>query len=197
MRQKLILIGGGGHCASCIDVIEQEGKFDIAGVIDGEISNREILGYPIIGSDVDLPHFRQFFDFLLIAVGQINTSQVRVRLVEYVKSLGYTLPTIISPRAYVSKHATVGEGTIIMHDAVINARATVGSHCIINTKALIEHDAIVSSFSHISTAAVINGGCVIGDGAFVGSNATTKEAVKSKVNSFIKAGSIFKGQENE
>jgi len=33
MKEKIILIGGGGHCKSCIDVIEQEGRFIIAGIV--------------------------------------------------------------------------------------------------------------------------------------------------------------------
>ena len=32
--QKLILLGGGGHCKSCIDVIEQESKYTIEGILD-------------------------------------------------------------------------------------------------------------------------------------------------------------------
>ena len=34
MKEKIILIGGGGHCRACIDVIEQEGRFTIAGIVD-------------------------------------------------------------------------------------------------------------------------------------------------------------------
>ena len=33
-KPKLILLGAGGHCKSCIDVIETEGKFTIAGILD-------------------------------------------------------------------------------------------------------------------------------------------------------------------
>ena len=33
-KKKLILIGAGGHCNSCIDVIEQENKYRIVGLID-------------------------------------------------------------------------------------------------------------------------------------------------------------------
>lgn len=33
-KEKIILIGVGGHCKSVIDVIEAENKFDIAGIID-------------------------------------------------------------------------------------------------------------------------------------------------------------------
>jgi len=40
INDKILLIGGGGHCKSCIDVIEQECKFQIAGIADlGEIED--------------------------------------------------------------------------------------------------------------------------------------------------------------
>lgn len=196
MKPKLLLIGGGGHCASCIDVIELEDKFEIAGIVDNASSGM-VLGYPILGNDDDLPKLRSSFDYALITVGQIKSSAVRVRLFDYAKSLGFVLPIIISTRAYVSKHAIIGAGTIIMHDTLINSRATIGSNCIVNTKALIEHDAVVEKNCHISTGAIVNGGVVIRQGTFVGSNAVTKQYATTNENDFIKAGSLFSGYENE
>ena len=56
--KQIILIGGGGHCKSVIDVIEQEDKFKIAGIIDkSELLDSNILGYPVIGNDLDLETF--------------------------------------------------------------------------------------------------------------------------------------------
>jgi len=197
VKPKLILIGGGGHCASCIDVIEQANKFEIAGIVDGALVGQELLGYPILGGDEILGQLHAHYDCALITVGQIKTPSARIRLFGHIKSLEFKLPTIISPRAYVSGHATISEGTVIMHDALINARAVIGKNCIINTKALIEHDAIVGDHCHISTAAVINGGVEVKAGSFVGSNAVTKEAIVTKENAFIKAGSIFTGHTND
>lgn len=197
MKPKLILIGGGGHCASCIDAIEQENKFSIAGIVDKDIATENLLGYPLLGYDDDLVKLRATCDYALITVGQIKSPVIRIRLFEYAKSLGFTLPAIISSRAYVSRHASVGEGTIVMHDALVNARASVGSNCIVNSKALIEHDAVIEDNCHISTGAIINGGVTVRQGTFVGSNAVTKEYVQTNNNDFIKAGSIFKGHVSE
>ena len=33
-KKSIVLIGGGGHCKACIDVIEVEGKYNIIGIID-------------------------------------------------------------------------------------------------------------------------------------------------------------------
>jgi sugar O-acyltransferase (sialic acid O-acetyltransferase NeuD family) len=197
MKPKLILIGGGGHCKSCIDVIEQENKFIIAGIVDINTSISDLLGYPLLGHDDDLAKLKLHYDYALITIGQIKTPAIRIRLLDYVKSLGFKLPVIISPRAYVSKHTKIGNGTIIMHDALINAGAIVGDNCIINTKSLIEHDAAIENNCHISTGAVINGGVIVKQGSFVGSNAVTKESVDTKENDFISAGSLFKGHVNE
>ena len=52
---KIILIGGGGHCKSVIDVIEQQAQYEIAGIVDKpEFINNKILGYTVIGDDSDL-----------------------------------------------------------------------------------------------------------------------------------------------
>ena len=81
MKPSLILIGGGGHCRACIDVLEQEGKFKIAGIVErlGAPTN-SIFGYPIIGNDDNLPKLREQFNLALVTVGQIKKTGVRKRL---------------------------------------------------------------------------------------------------------------------
>ena len=191
MKPEIILIGGGGHCRSVIDVIELEGKYKIAGVIDKkELIGQDVLDYKVIGCDDDLAEFFKTYKLAIVTVGQIQSNALRVKLFTLLKDIGYTLPPIISPLAYLSKHATIGEGTIIMHHALVNANAKVGRNCIINTKALIEHDAVVEDNSHISTGAIINGGVVVKESSFVGSNATSKEYIE--IDGFIKAGSVVK-----
>ena len=191
MKEKILLIGGGGHCKSVIDVIEQEGRFEIAGIIDKkELVGQDVLGYKILGSDDTLKDLHQHYNYALITVGQIESPEIRIKLFEMLKALGYELPAIISPFAYVSKYAKIGEGTVIMHHALVNTNASVGQNCIINTKALIEHDAIIEEHCHISTGAVVNGGVHVKTSTFYGSNATSKEYVQ--VSGFVKAGSVIK-----
>jgi len=187
--QNLILIGGGGHCKSCVDVIEQAGTFRIVGIVDmPEKLHQKILGYEIIATDDDLPHLVNEYENFLITLGQIKSPDRRIRLFKALKDLGAKLPVIISPLAYVSKHAEIGDGTIIMYHALINAGAKIGSNCIINNKALIEHDAVIGDHCHIATGAVINGGVKVGSGTFFGSNAVSKEYVEIGENAVIGCG---------
>jgi sugar O-acyltransferase (sialic acid O-acetyltransferase NeuD family) len=194
MKEPIILIGGGGHCKSCIDVIETQGKHSIAGIIDvKENIGKNVMGYDIIGSDDDLAEISKRNKNFLITIGQIRTVQRRIEIFENLEKLHLNMPIIISPFAYVSKHAVIGKGTIVMHHALINSGSVIGSNCIINNKALVEHDAEIADHCHISTACVINGGVKVGKGSFVGSAAVTKEYVSIPEYSFIKANSIYKG----
>lgn len=189
--EEILLIGGGGHCKSVIDVIEQEAKYHIAGIVDKkELIGTEVLGYKIIGSDDDLPSLQKQFPYAIITIGQIKSNAVRVNLFETLKKLGFNMPIIISPLAYVSCHASVGEGTAVMHGAIVNPHAKIGKNCIINSKALIEHDAVVEDSCHVSTGAIVNGGVIVKANTFFGSNATSKEYIT--VDGFIKAGSVAK-----
>ena len=191
--KKILLIGGGGHCKSCIDVIEQQGVYEIAGIIDKSSElGKKILDYTVIGTDDDLPSLRNEFDYAFVTVGQIRTAHLKIKLYNLLKKLGFNIPFIVSPLAYVSKHAKISQGTIVMHHALVNAGTIVGENCIINTKALIEHDAIIGHHCHIATGAIINGGVVVSNECFIGSLATTKQYVEISEKSFIKAGSVVK-----
>jgi sugar O-acyltransferase (sialic acid O-acetyltransferase NeuD family) len=190
---EILLIGGGGHCRSVVDVIEAENRFKIAGIIDQpQLMGTKVLNYEVIGCDEDLKSLTARYKYALITVGQIRTPDLRIKLFERVKEAGFILPVIVSPRAYVSLHAAVGEGSIIMHDALVNACAQVGDNCIINSKALIEHDSTIGHHCHISTNVTINGGVKVEGKSFIGSGAVTKEYITIQGNSFVKAGTVVK-----
>ena len=190
--KKIILLGAGGHCKSCIDVIEEQGEFEIIGIIDKkEMIGEKVLDYSIIGDDSMIPSFLKECSNFVVCVGQIKSSRARRKLFEEVKKLGGFFPVIVSPRAHVSRHAVVGEGTIVFHDALINTAAKVGVNSIVNTKALCEHDSVVGDHCHISTGAIVNGGCVIGDDVFIGSSSCLKQGVKVKDGTIVSYGTKY------
>jgi len=190
---KILLIGAGGHAHSCIDVLEEENQFEIAGLIEkGESISNESLGYPVIGTDDDLKVLRQQYKNALVTVGQIKSPAIRVKLYQLLKELDFTLPVIVSSHAYVSKHAQIGEGSIIMHGVIINANAIIGNNCIINNRALIEHDAVIGDHCHIATGAIINGAVSVGNETFIGSGVVTKQCISIGNQCVIGAGSIIK-----
>lgn len=192
-KPNIILVGGGGHCVSVIDVIEQQGKYNIKGIIDiKENIGKNVLGYKIIGSDNDLQDLFLSCPNAIVSVGQIKSSALRIHLFQKLKTIGYHLPIVISPLAYVSKYALIGEGSIIMHQVLVNAGVKIGKNCIINTKANIEHGVQIGNFCHISTGAIVNGDCIVSRETFIGSNATISNGVTIPPNSIISAGEFVK-----
>ena len=190
-KQNIILVGGGGHCKACIDVIEQENKFQIYGILDlPENLGNDILGYKIIGNDDDIAKYAQEGYNFLITIGHLVNPNLRIKLFNNLKKNGDDLSIIISPNAYVSKHSTIGNGTIVMHQAIVNTNSIIGENCIINNKALIEHDCKIGVNTHISTNAVVNGTCNIGNNCFIGSSSVIKNNTNICDNTIIGAGAV-------
>lgn len=187
--KPLILIGGGGHCKSVIDVAESAG-YTILGILDRSIpEGTTVLGHPVLGNDDKITPYIDKAEFL-VTVGQIKSPDIRIRLNEMVVNAGGKLATVIASTAHVSKYASLGEGTVVMHQAVVNADARIGKGCIINTFANIEHDAKIGDYCHISTGAMVNGEAKIGGGTFIGSQSVVNQCVSVPESTVVASGSV-------
>lgn len=192
MKRPLILIGGGGHCKSVIEVAESAG-YEIKGILDmPEAVGKEVLpSHKVIGTDDEIPQYVKECDFV-ITVGFIKNPALRIKLYNKVKEAGGKLATIIASTAHVSKYAKLCEGTVIMHHAFVNAGAKIGNNCIINSFVNIEHDAEVGNQCHISTGAMVNGECKIGENCFIGSQSVCVNCIEIGSDIIIGAGSVVR-----
>lgn len=169
-KRNIYLVGGGGHCVSCIDVIESTNAFEIKGIFDTQENvGQNVLGYPIVGTDVDIEKYISEENLFLITLGQIRSAQAREKIANQIGLLKGQFATVVSSRAYVSRHAKIGYGTIVMHDAR------------------------VKDFCHVLTGAIINGTATIEAGTFVGSGAVVKHSVNVPEKSLIQAAQFYKG----
>ena len=193
-KKEIVLIGAGGHAQSCIDVIEQEGKYRVVGLVGkNEEVGKIIHGHEVLSDELQLQKLAKRIPLALIAIGQIRSANLRIRLFEKAKLAGFLLPPIKSPLSYVSSEAKIGNGTIIMHGVIINAGVSIGQNCIINSKALIEHNSRISDNCHVSTGVLINGEVSVSSGSFIGSGSVIREGVTIGENSFIGMGSVIQG----
>ena len=189
--KPLILVGGGGHCKSVIEAAESAG-YTILGVLDmPENVGKRILSAEIIGTDDDIPLYVDKAYFV-ITVGFIKSPAIRIRLYDKIKAAGGNLATIIASTAYVSRYATIGEGTVVMHNAFVNAGAKVGNNVILNTFVNIEHDAVIGDQCHISTGTMVNGECKVGNNVFVGSQSVLANCIDIADDIIVGAGSLVR-----
>ena len=190
---QIILIGAGGHCKSCINLIDSIPEYKVKGIIDktGTIVS-EVLGHKVLATDDEMESLIVNSPSIIISVGQIKTPKMRVKLFERANSMGAVFPVLKSPMSCISIHSSIDSGTVVFHHVIVNASVKIGKNCILNHKALIEHDAIIGSHCHISTGALVNGGVLIDDGCFIGSGAVLHEGIKVGMNSVISAGQIVR-----
>ena len=189
--KPLVLIGGGGHCKSVIEAAESVG-YQIFGVLDmPEDIGKEILSTKVIGTDDDIPYYVHKAEFV-ITVGFIKNPIIRIKLYNRVKEAGGRLATIIASTAHISKYATIGEGTVVMHQAFVNAGAKVGNNVILNTFTNIEHDAVIGDQCHISTGTMVNGDCKIGNNCFIGSQSVLANGITIGDDIIVGAGSLVR-----
>lgn len=175
-NKKIIMVGGGGFCKSVIDVAEDAG-YEIMGILDlpSEVG-KKCLGYEVIGTDDDIINFIDKAEFV-ITVGHIKDSSLRRKIYRKIKDAGGTVATIIAKDAYVSRHAVVGEGALIMHKAMVSAEVEIGKCTIINTLVNISHETKIGDFCHVSTCASVNGACKVADDSFIGSQSVINQGI--------------------
>ena len=189
MGNKLLLIGGGGHCHSVLDSVLAMGTYDEIGIVDNIDSS--FLGVSVVGNDKDIPYLIQAsWTDAFVAVGSVGDTRIRRQLYEMIKKHGLMVPTIIDPTAIVAQGVEIEEGVFVGKRAVINTGCTIGTCAIINTGAIIEHDCKIGSFSHISPGTTICGQVKVGDSSHVGAGSVIKQLIEIGNEALIGAGSV-------
>ena len=192
--RKIIIIGAGGHAKSLIDLILSTGKWQIEGLVGNydELGKR-ILGFEVKWNDKELTKIVHDYKYAVLGFASLGMQKKRILFIENLKKIGFILPSIISPNAYISKHSEIGEGTTIGHFSLVNANSTIGKFCIINSQSLIEHDVRIEDFCHISTSVTVNGGVTLGQETFIGSKSMLREGLSIPKGTIISAGKRVMG----
>lgn len=191
--KPLLVVGAGGHAASCVDVVSASDEFEVRGLIDPAFAAGSArLGSVVLGSDEVLSKLRQECDSALVAIGQIKSSAARRRVAAILQALDFRFPVVTARSARVAARASIGKGGIVMHGTTIGPEVEIGTMSIINNHALIEHGSQVGDYVHVSTGAVINGECSIGDDCFLGSRSVVLQGVRIGSRCIVPAGAIVR-----
>ena len=192
--EKILILGMGGHAKSLVDELEKEGKYEIAGYVMNDNPDSDFMKkYPVLGNDNDLQRlFQQGITNAAIGIGFLGKCNLRKRLYEKLKEIGYQLPVICDPSAVIASGVTIGEGTFVGKSAILNTDVTIGKMCIINTGAIVEHDCSVGDFSHISVGTILCGEVSVGKETFIGANATVIQGRKVEDGCIVGAGEVIR-----
>lgn len=186
MQRRLLIIGAGGHGKVVADTALATGRYEDIAFLDDDPSITSVLSFKVLGRATDFERYLSEFQDAVVAIGNNHT---RYHFFELLLKLGFNLPAIIHPTAFVSRFAIVARGTVVFAHAVINADTEIKEACIINTASVIEHDCYIGKACHISPSATISGGVRIGDFSWIGSGANVKNNVVIGQNVIVGLGS--------
>lgn len=186
----IVLIGGGGHCASVLDSLKSNNIFGRIEVADlPESIGKEISGIEIKYTDDDLQYlYDSGIENAFITLGSLTDTCIRRKLCEKAKEIGFKFPNVIDNTAVVSESSSLGNGIFVGKSAVINVNSKIGDNVIINTGAIIEHDSHIGDFSHIAVGAVLCGNVNVGTDTFIGANSTVIQNITIGNNCVVGAG---------
>jgi len=200
----LLILGGGGHGRVVADAAAAGGGWDeIAFADDGYPDRREVLGLSVVGTFEDvlqgssprqasttdqsnsLGPLRERFPQAVVAVG---VNRRRLELIEAMQRMGFALPLVVHPQAWMSPFADVRGGTVILAGAAVNPGAVVGRGCIINTGATVDHDCRLADGVHLSPGVHLGGNVSIGSCTWVGIGASVRHGVTIGSSVMVGAG---------
>ena len=158
MSKKLLILGAGGHGKVvrevAMSIVENyTPKYNVIDFLDDTAENA-------IGKVASLRNYVGIYNEVFCGIGN---NSLRAQFIEEIENLGFEIPVLIHPTAYISPSALIGKGTIVEPSAIINANSIVGKGSIISVGAIIDHDVIVGKYTHINAGVICRAGSKIED----------------------------------
>ena len=172
------LFGASGHAKVIMDIIlAQKDKIDC--LYDDNPHFDNIHNVPVYKANK-----KHVQGPLIISIGanRIRKTISERYPLEYAKA--------IHPKSIISPSVVIGNGTVVMQNALIQADSKIGNHCIINSGASIDHECVIEDFVHISPHATLCGNVHVGEGSWIGAGATVIPGIKIGRWCTIGAGSV-------
>ena len=188
MKQKLLLVGAGGFGRVVLE--HASSHYDCA-FLDDEATTI-VDGVPIIGKTEDMKKLFPEYKELLVTIGN---NKLRERLYQEAATIGYTFPNIIHSTAYISSHAHIGSGCVILNNTVVQNNAKCGDGCILNPGVELHHDSSIGNYCLIYTNSVVRSLTLVGNRVWIGSTATVPTSAIVPDDAEINDGAVYKMEE--
>ncbi|CAM4112570.1 acetyltransferase [Paenibacillus alkaliterrae] len=189
MIDPIIVYGAGGHAKAVIDTIEKDGRYRIAGLLDGyKPAGTSFYGYEILGDEAWLAANADRVSSGIIAIGD---NWKRANIADAIRTINpqFHFVTAIHPTASVARGAAIGAGSVLMAGAIINSDTIIGEHNVLYTHASVDHDCNVGRFVTFAPKAATGGNVSIGDYSVVSMGANIIHGQTIGEHSVIGAGS--------
>ena len=123
---------------------------------------------------------------LVFAIGYAHMGRRRAAL-QRALDAGYRLHSVIHPRAVIEPGAVVGDGCIVLANAVIDQQVRVGAACFLDIGVRLTAGTVVGSNNYFSSGTSTGSRVTIGDDCFFGMDCTVTTEVTMGSNLFVNA----------
>ena len=178
--ERVVIIGAGGHAREVAEILRHRarecgGPRVVGFVVDDPENHRaEVGALPVLG---DWSWFDGAGREGLSVVCAVGLPQSRRRLIGRAAARGLQFASAVSPLAYVSRDALLGEGVMIFPHCFASAGSSIGDHAVLNVGATVSHDARVGRYSTLGPGARLAGNVTVGEGCYIGINSSVIERV--------------------
>ena len=192
--KPIIILGINGNCidiAEAVEAMAQAGAdVRVLGYLDDAdaAQGRMVGGYPVLGriaAAADFPHA-----LFVNGIGSTRSFRAKRALIAATGLAEKRWATVVHPAAFVSRHAQIGHGTVLLAHACVGARARVGPHCMMLQRTLVSHDSVIGGYGVLASAACVSGGCVIEDNVYLGANSSIREGLSIGAGALIGMGAV-------
>ena len=143
--KRLLILGAGQYGMVAKEIAETMCRFERISFLDDNSSTA-------IGKLSDLNKCTNDFDSAVVAIGD---AEKRLKLIEQLIGVGYDVPVLIHPQAYVAPSAEIGRGSFIEPMAVLHTDVSIGVGCIISAGTIINHNAVVADGCHLNCGSIV------------------------------------------
>lgn len=174
MKKKIVLAGNGVTAEILLSYLYRDARYEVvaATVDEAFVASsrlRDIASVPIDKLSATHPPSDVS---IIMASGYNDLNRVRESLFTRLGKMGYKIETYIHPEAKVYSENALGEGSIILPNAVVEPFATIGKNSFIWCNVTVAHHSRVGDHCWLAAGAVVSGQAAVGDNAFLGVNAT-------------------------
>ena len=151
-KGNLLIVGAGSYALLVAEIAKDMACFEKIAFVD-DTTQITKNGTRVVGTTRDIVRLAEEYSHIVVGIGN---PKVRLAFLEKIqKETTYQIPSLISPRAYVSPSAKVMNGCVIEPMAVVHMACVLEEGCIISAGAVVNHESVCHKGVHVDCNATV------------------------------------------
>lgn len=146
---NLLILGAGSHGMDVYEIAKSLRIFSKINFLDDASDNPNVIGK---WKDVN-----KFLDDYPVAFVAVGDEDLRRTWTDTLMEIGFSIPILIHPTAFVPESTEIGPGTVICARATLSAGVRLGRGALVGTGALVPRNTKIPDFGYFDLDKLIMG----------------------------------------